>query len=97
MNVCKTVVALLSEILSGDPDEMDASFSLTRANSVAPIDIAKLAIACEQAFRIALYDEKIAEWKTVGDVCRHVAELLEEGQAEDTERSDEDRTAWFYE
>lgn len=97
MNVRKKVVDLLSEILSGDPHEMDASFSLTRENDVAPIDIAKLAIACEKAFQITLYDEKIAGWKTVGDACRHIEELLEEGQAEAVERSDEEREAWFYE
>ncbi|HML48915.1 MAG TPA: acyl carrier protein [Clostridia bacterium] len=97
MNVRKKVVDLLSEILSGDPYEMDASFALTRENDVAPIDIAKLTLACENAFRISLYDEKIADWKTVGDACRHIEELLEEGQAEATERSEEEREAWFYE
>lgn len=64
---------------------------------VTPMDIAKLAIACEQAFGIALYDEKIAQWETVGDVCRHIEELLDEGQAEAVEHTDEDRTAWYYE
>lgn len=97
MNVRKKIVELFSEILSGDPDDMGASFSLTQANDVAPIDVAKLAIACERVFRIPLYDEKIAEWKTLGDAFRHVEELLEEGQAEATERSEEERTDWFYE
>ena len=97
MNVRKQIVDLLSEILLRDTDDMSAAFSLARANDVAPIDIAKFAIACESAFRITLYDEKIAEWKTLGDAFRHIEELLEEGQAEATDRSDEERTAWFYE
>ena len=54
MNVRKKIVELFSEILSGDPDDMGASFSLTPANDVAPIDVAKLAIACERVFRIPL-------------------------------------------
>lgn len=97
MNVREKVVNLLSEILLRAPDDMNAAYPLTRANDVALIDVAKLAIACEEAFQIALYDEKIAGWKTVGDVCRHIEELLEEGQAEAAERSEAEREAWFYE
>lgn len=95
--VHSVVVDLLSEILSGDPLDMNAAFRLTPENGVAPIDIAKLAIACEKAFGIPLYNEKIAQWETVGDVCGHIQRLLDEGLAEPTQRTDADRVGWYYE
>lgn len=97
MKVFKTVAALLGEILLRDPFEFSAAFALSPENGVAPIDVAKLAIACEKAFSLALYDEKVAEWKTLGGVCAHLEELLEEGLAEPAERTDADRVGWYYE
>ena len=97
MKTLDTAAALLGEILSMDPLEMGSSFSLSPENDVMPIDVAKLAIACEKAFGFPLFDEKVALWKTLEDVCRHIDELLEEGLAEPTQRSDEDRVDWYYE
>lgn len=97
MKVLQTVVDLLGEIVTQDPRDMNAAFSLSLSNDITPIDVAKLAIACEQAFGLALHDERIAQWNTVGDACAHIARLLEEGLAESVERSDEERTAWYYE
>jgi len=97
MSVAERVADLLAEVLSGDPEEMDASFALSGDNRVSPIDVARLAIACEKAFGISLYDDKVAQWRTLGDACRHIEELLEEGQGQAAVRSDEERTAWFYE
>lgn len=97
MHTKRRVTELLSNILSCAPEDLHRAFALTPANGVAPIDIARLAIACEEAFGLTLYDEKIAAWETVGDVCAHLDALLEEGLAEKTERTEDDRTAWFYE
>ena len=98
MNTLNKVTTMLSEILSIDPADITPSFPLTSSQSgVEPIDVAKLAIACERAFGFPLFDEKIAEWRTVADVCEHIDELLEEGLAEATERTDEDRIGWYYE
>lgn len=97
MKTLNTVAALLGEILSQDPSEMGPAFPLSPENGVDPMDVAKLAMACEQAFGFALFDEKVAAWRTLGDVCRHIDELLEEGLAEPTQRSDEDRLGWYYE
>ncbi len=97
----RTVVDLLAEVLARDARDLDMDleedFALTPENRVEPVDIAKLAIACERTYRLALRDEEVAQWRTLGDAMAHVARLLEEGQAEPTERSEEDRTAWFYE
>lgn len=97
MKVYPTVTDLLSEILLRERTELTPSYPLTSAGRVTPMDVAKLAIACERAFGLTLYDEKIAQWQTVADVCRLIEELLEEGQGEKTERTDDDRTAWYYE
>ena len=95
MQVNKTVIRLLCEILSCDPSIITPSFRLD--TEAEPIEIAKLAIALEEALGFPLYDEKIAEWHTVTDVCTHISGLLEEGLGEPTERSDSDRAAWYYE
>lgn len=97
MKTIGIVTDLLSEILSGDARDMGAAFRLTEENDVMPIDIAKLAIACERAFSLSLYDEKIAQWNTIGDVCEHIDALLEEGLSKPPERSDEERIDWYYE
>ena len=92
-----TVMGLLNEILSLDLRDTGVSLPLNEANGVSPMDIARLAIACETEFGFPLYDEKIAQWKTIGDVCKRIEELLEEGQGENPERNEDERTAWFYE
>lgn len=97
MNIPESINNLLSEILSCDPLDLTAGFPLTGPQGILPIDVAKLALACEKAFRLSLFDEKIAKWHTLGDVYTHISELIEEGQAESTERTDNDRLAWYYE
>ena len=97
MTVLHTVIRLLSEILSEDLRGAGPGFTLDEVSGVSPMDIARLAIACEAEFGFPLYDEKIAEWKTIGDACRHIEQLLEEGQGESPEHTEEERTGWFYE
>lgn len=97
MNTLDLLTELLGGILSCDPMDLSASFKLTEANGVSPIDVAKLAIACEQRLGFRLYDEHIAQWKTLGDAQRDIDALLEEGLGKPTLHSDEERTAWFYE
>lgn len=96
MSTLHTVAALLSEIIAQREEEITPSFRLAPP-AVTPIDVARLAIALEEAFGIPLYDEKIARWRTVHDACAHLDALLEAGLAEATERTEADRTAWFYE
>ncbi len=92
-----TVSELLGEILRRDGSDFGPRFALTAQNGVEPIDIAKLAIACEAAFRLVLHDEEVAQWRVLGDASAHVARLLEAGDAQPLEREEEDRVAWFYE
>lgn len=91
------VSGLLAEILMRDPLDILPGFALSDKEGVTPMDVAKLAIACEKAFSLTLYDEKVAEWRTVSDACAHIEALLEEGMDRPAERSESERTAWFYE
>ena len=43
----------------------DPAFPIPR-NGVDPMDVAKLAMACEQAFLASPFDEKVAAWRTLG-------------------------------
>jgi acyl carrier protein len=88
---------LLSEVLSRDPLELTPAFALTRQNGVELIDLAKLAIACEETWGIALCDEDVAQWRTLDDTAQLIARLLEAGEAAPIERQESERTAWFYE
>lgn len=97
MNVAETVVTLLSEILTRDPMDLPASMTLDAEYDVSPIDVARLAIACEKAFGIALYDEKVAQWHTLNDVCQHLEGLMEAGLAKKPIVTEAERTAWHYE
>lgn len=97
MNVQETVLDAIGEVLSRDAMDLGPAFRLAPSNDVAPIDVARIAIACEHAFGLQLHDEVIAAWETIGDVLAHVEGLLEAGDAEPTERTDADRTAWYYE
>ncbi len=92
-----TVGELLGEVLRHDFQAYSPSFALTRENGVEPIDIAKLAMACERVYRVTLNDEEIAEWHTLGDANAHVQRLLDAGDDKALARDDTDRTGWFYE
>lgn len=94
----QTIVAqLFSEILLRDATELAPAFALNRKSGVEPLDIAKLAMAMETHWDFTMHDERVAEWRTLGDAMAYATELLEDGQGGPAQRSDEDRTAWFYE
>lgn len=94
----QTVVAqLFSGILLRDAAELTPAFALNRKNGAEPLDIAKLAMAMEAHWGFTMHDDRVAEWRTLGDAMAYATELLEDGQGGPVQRSDEDRTAWFYE
>lgn len=97
MNAAQTVFVRMGEILLKDESEMHARFALSKENGVTPVDVAKLVMALEREWGFTLHDEKVALWRTLDDAVRHVERLLEEGLDQPTERSEAERTAWFYE
>ena len=96
-SIFETAADLLGDVLSQDPQAMTALFALSPTNDVSLLDIAKWVIACEEAFLLSIPDEQVAGWHTLGDACARIEALLEEGQGENTERTEEDRAGWFYE
>ena len=91
------IIDLLASIIQQNADELSLQFALTRENHVEPLDIAKLAIACEAYFGMTLHDERIAQWRLLSDAAAYIEELLEDGQDQPALRSDEERVAWYYE
>lgn len=95
--VIHKVRRLLAEIISVDAEDIMPRMALTSGRGVTPIDVASLIIACEKEFKITIHDEDVLTFGCVADLAAHIDQMLEEGQAEPTERTQEDRTAWFYE
>lgn len=90
--IYETVAELWAHIRKMDARELREESPLD-----SPMDIARFAIACEKAFPIPFYDEEVAKWQRLSDVCAYIQGQLDMGMGEPTEREDEDRTAWFYE
>lgn len=97
MNTARKVMEVVGEALSRVPEELSVGFALTPANRVEKVDVAKIAIALEEAFGLTLWDERVAQWRRLGDVLGYIQELLEQGEGEPLERNDEERVAWYYE
>ncbi len=92
-----TVAELMGMILSRDPQEMAPGFALRRENRVEPLDVAKLAMAMEEHWNVRIFDEEIAEWRSLRDASACMRQMLEDGWDQPEQRSEEERTAWFYE
>jgi acyl carrier protein len=88
---------LLAEILSVEAEDVTARMPLTKDYGVDPLDIAKLIIACEREFKVLIYDEDVLDFRCVSDIAAYIDNLLSLGLNEMPERTEEDRTAWFYE
>lgn len=95
--VIQKVRRLLADIISVEPEDITAAMTLTYDNGVDPIDVAALVIACEKEFKVTIHDEDVAGFGCAGDLAAYIDKLLEAGLYEMPERTEEDRTAWFYE
>src|SRR5215510_12435701 len=91
--VHEQVALLFLESVGADAEDLSAD---TRLREIEPIHLAKLVIACEQAFAITLFDDAVCDQRTLGDLAAHIEQLLESGQRRMAEVTDEDRLPWFY-
>lgn len=91
------VKKLLVEIIGVEAEDVTARMPLTKDNGVDPLDIAKLIIACEREFKVTIHDEDVLDFHCAGDIAAYIDNLLSLGLNEMPERTEEDRTAWFYE
>lgn len=88
---------LLSEIIGVEAEDITTRMPLTKDNGVDPLDIAKLIIACEKEFKVTIHDEDVLSFHCAGNIADYIDNLLSLGLNEMPERTEEDRTAWFYE
>lgn len=88
---------LLAEIIGVDEEVITPQMALSESNGIAPIDVAALVIACEKTFKITIHDEDVASFACVSDLAAYIGQKLEAGLYDMPERTEEDRTAWFYE
>jgi len=95
--VIHKVKRMLSDIISVDPEDIASRMALTRENGVNPIDVSCLIIACEKEFGIIIHDEDVLTFGRVADLAAHIDQMISDGMNEPAERTEEDRTAWFYE
>lgn len=88
---------LLSEIIGVEAEDITSMMPLTKDNGVDPLDIAKLIIACEKEFKVTIHDEDVLDFRCAYDIAAYIDNLLSLGLFDMPERTEEDRTAWFYE
>jgi acyl carrier protein len=88
---------MLSDIIGVEAADVPIKMALTKDNGVYPLDIAKLVIACEKEYKVTIHDEYVLTFRCVGDLADYIDNLLSLGLNEMPERTEEDRTAWFYE
>lgn len=66
------VAYLLAEILGQDEEDITEQTAFTEEYGIEPIDVAKLVIAVEKKFDIAIHDDEAAGFHNLGDVIRHI-------------------------
>ncbi len=88
---------LLAEIIGVEAVDITSRMPLTKDNGVDPLDIAKLIIACEKEFKVTIHDEDVLDFHCAYDIAAYIDNLLSLGLNDIPERTEEDRTAWFYE
>jgi len=71
------IAHLLAEILGEDDEDITEQTEFTEEFRIKPVDVAKLVIAVEKEFDIIIYDDEAAIFKNVGNVVRHVKNVLD--------------------
>ncbi len=90
------VAALLAEILGEGPVDRMPGMALVGNEQIAPLDVAKLVMACEQRFCVTIHDEDVQDFHTLQDLAAYIERLLEDGHTNRPLLQDEDRVNWYY-
>lgn len=75
--VAPKVIHLLSEILGEEEEGITEQTEFTKEYRIEPIDVAKLVIAAEKEFDIAIPDDEAASFLSVGDVVKYVNRVFD--------------------
>lgn len=77
MNVMEQITAILSESFGLSPDEIQADSRLEADLGINSLELAELALRCDEEFGVEIEDEDIHRLITVGDVAAYIEEKAE--------------------
>ena len=74
MNVMEQITAILAESFGLSPDEIQADSRLEADLGINSLELAELALRCDEEFDVEIDDEDIHRLITVGDVANYIEE-----------------------
>lgn len=77
MNVMEQITAILAESFGLSPDEIQADSRLEADLGINSLELAELALRCDEEFGVEIEDEDIHRLITVGDVANYIEEKAE--------------------
>lgn len=77
MNVMEQITEILAESFGLSPDEIQADSRLEADLGINSLELAELALRCDEEFGVEIEDEDIHRLITVGDVANYIEEKAE--------------------
>ncbi len=77
MNVMEQITAILAESFGLSPDEIQADSRLEADLGINSLELAELALRCDEEFGVEIDDDDIHRLITVGDVANYIEEKAE--------------------
>ena len=74
MNAMEQITAILVETFGLTPDEIQADSRLEADLGINSLELAELALRCDEEFGVEIEDEDIHRLITVGDVAAYIEE-----------------------
>ena len=74
MNVMEQITEILAESFGLSPDEIQADSRLEADLGINSLELAELALRCDEEFGVEIEDEDIHRLITVGDVANYIEE-----------------------
>ena len=74
MSIMEQITEILVETFSLDPEEVTADARLEADLGINSLELAELALRCDEEFGVEIDDEDIHRLMTVGDVANYIEE-----------------------
>ncbi|MBE6666008.1 MAG: acyl carrier protein [Ruminococcaceae bacterium] len=74
MSIMEQITEILVETFSLDPEEVTAEARLEADLGINSLELAELALRCDEEFGVEIDDEDIHRLITVGDVANYIEE-----------------------
>ena len=74
MSIMEQITEILVETFSLDPEEVTAEARLEADLGINSLELAELALRCDEEFSVEIDDEDIHRLITVGDVANYIEE-----------------------